>query len=565
MEYEEGYKLKFLVTSALPYAYAPRHFGHLAGAYLPADIFVRSRRLMGNDVLYVCGTDENAASIILEALREGITPREVCDKNYPMQRDTFARLGVKFDIFSRTSYDVHYETVSEFYRVLWDKGYIEERQIKQLYCPNCEKILPDRFVKGICPVCGTPDQYGESCEKCATWYEAYELVDPRCTICGTKPEVVESTHYFLKLSKLTDSVLGYIRPKRFWRKATYNKTVSQLENEGLRDKDITRDYDWGPPAPFPNAKSQVIYNWAENLLGYVSATKDWARKQGRPETWKDYWLNRDCRLCCFIGKDNLFFHTILFPAVLIAHGDFVLPYNVVVNEFVNLEGQKLSTSRGWVVWLHDMLERFSPDMIRYYAAIIAPEVKDTDFKWKDFQTKINDELIATLGNYVNRVLLFAYNQFNGTIPEPGELAADDKEVLGYIQEAAKEERDHLEKTEFQAGLRAAFRLAQRGNQYLNSKQPWNNKQEAPRTIYISTQILYGLSVLLQPYLPFTAAKIREYLDVDRPETEIRWTDLEREIGAGSKIRKPQPLFKKISDEEIEAEMARLNEALVGKS
>lgn len=497
---------------------------------------------MGDDVLFVCGTDENAASIILEALREGVTPREVCDKNYPMQKETFERLGIAFDIFSRTSYEVHYETVAEFYKVLWDKGYIEEKQIKQLYCPNCKKILPDRFVKGTCPVCGAQDQYGENCENCATWYESYELVDPRCTICGTEPEVVESTHYFLRLSNLTDSVLGYIRPKKFWRKATYNKTVSQLENEGLRDKDITRDYDWGPPAPFPNAKNQVIYNWAENLLGYISATKDWAAREGKPENWKDFWLNQDCRLCCFIGKDNLFFHTILFPAVLIAHGGFILPYNVVVNEFVNLEGQKLSTSRGWVVWLHDMLERFSPDMIRYYAAIIAPELKDTDFKWKDFQVKINDELIATLGNFVNRVLLFAYNQFKGSVPEPGELTDEDKAVLEHIKEVADEEKDHLEKTEFQAGLRTAFKLAQSGNQYLNLMQPWSNKEKAPRAIYTAVQILNALSVLLVPYLPFTAQKIREYLNTEKPEEEIRWTDIEQQVASGHEYKKASASF-----------------------
>ena len=512
-------------------------------------------------MLFVCGTDENAASIILGALREGITPRKLCDINYPIQQKTFERLGVNFDIFSRTSYEAHYRTVSEFYKVLWNKGYIEEKQIRQHYCPKCQNVLPDRFVKGVCPVCGATDQYGENCEKCAIWYEAYELLDPQCTICGTKPEVIESTHYFLKLSKLTELVLEYVRPKKFWRKAAYNKTFSQLETEGLKDKDITRDYDWGPPAPFPNAHDQVIYNWAENLLGYISATKQWASEEGKPEAWKEYWLDHDCMLYCFIGKDNLFFHTILFPAILIAHGCFILPHNVVVNEFVNLEGQKISTSRGWVVWLHELLKSFHPDMIRYYAAIIAPEVKDTQFKWKDFQIKINNELIATLANFVHRVLLFAYKDFDGTVPHPGEITEEDEAVLRAIQDIAEEEKDHLEKTEFQAGLRALLKLAQRGNRYLNSRQPWSNRQAAPTTIHVSIQIVHILSVLLIPYLPFTARKIREYLNLKRSEKEIRWTDIKQEIRPGHKIRKPLSLFRKISDEEVEAEITKLREAI----
>jgi methionyl-tRNA synthetase len=516
-----------------------------------------------NQVLYVCGTDENAASIILEAQKQSITPQELCDINYPQQKETFKKLGIRFDIFSRTSYKIHHHLVKEFYKVLWDKGYIEERDIKQLYCPNCKKVLPDRFITGTCPVCGAYDQYGESCEKCASWYESYELIEPKCTICNSRPLVIDSTHFFLKLSQLNQVIIEYIKPRKDWRKSTYNKTISWLENEGLKDKDITRDYDWGPQAPFPGAEKQVIYNWAENLLGYISATKHHAHNLDAFESWKDYWMNDDCKLYCFIGKDNLFFHTILFPALLIAHGDYILPENVIVNEFVNLEEQKISTSRGWVVWLHEMLESFHPDMIRFYAAINAPESRDTDFKWKDFQTKINNELIATLGNYVHRVLSFTYDNFDASIPYIENIDDESEHTLRLVLEKAANVKNHIENFRFQAGLRSILGVAQIGNQYLNQRQPWRYKETAPTTIYTALQIVYTLSILLSPYLPFTAEKILEHLNIHKPK-RLSWQDIEARIIPGTRIEKSKPLYRKITDEEIEIEISQLNQTMILK-
>lgn len=552
-----GVNLRYLISAALPYSYAPRHFGHFAGVYLPADIFARFQRMLGSEVLYVCGTDENAASIILEALKQNITPGELCDKYYPVQKDAFEKLGVSFDIFSRTSKPIHIETVGEFYSRLWQKGYIYSKKIKQWFCPKDRKVLPDRFVKGTCPKCGAEEQFGESCDVCATWYESFEIKNPHCTLCGSKPEVVESKHFFLKLSGLTKNVLEYVKTKKFWKKAAYNKTFSWLTEEGFRDKDITRDYDWGPPAPFPGADGLVIYNWAENLLGYVSATKDRFSSTTDIHEWKKFWLNHECKIYCFLGHDNLFFHTMLFPAILIAHGDYNLPHNVVVNAFVNLEGRKMDTSEGWVVWLHEILERYDPDMIRFYATMIAPETRDSEFRWRDFQAKINNELIATLANFVYRVLSFIDSNFNATLPESGTLEKEDEEILTEARKIAERVEKHIQNCEFREGMLAILSLAQLGNRYLNSRRPWEGGRDAPRAIYVAVQIVYVLSIILSPYLPFTAEKMRASLNLEKDVKKTKWNDIEKRLNYGHRINEPTPLFRKISDGEIESERTKL--------
>ncbi len=553
-----GLRERVLITAALPYSYAPRHFGHLAGAYLPADIFARFKRMKGAEAIYVCGTDENASSIVIEAMRRGISPKELCDLYYPQQKEVFEKLGISFDIFSRTSKPIHHELVKEFYERLWEKGYIYSKDVKQWWCPNCKIFLPDRFVVGTCPRCGAPNQYGDVCEVCGAWYEAFELKDPRCSLCGSRPEIKTRRHFFLRLSALADKVLEYVRDKRFWRKATYNKTVAWLEKEGLRDKDITRDYEWGPRAPFPGAEGQVIYNWAENLLGYISATKDWAMNVVKdPERWRRFWLDENTKLYCFIGKDNLFFHTILFPALLIAHGDYILPYNVVVNEFVNLEGEKLSTSRGWVVWLHDLLEEYDPDVVRYYATAIAPETRDTDFKWEDFMEKINGELIGTYGNFIHRVLTFIYSRMEGVVPEPGELDERDQEILSSRIKFAEEVGKRIEECEFKAGLKTILRLAQEGNRYLNETAPWANPEKADTALYVLVQIVYALAVISAPYLPFTSQRILDYLNLGKRVEDLRWNDVEKLIPSGHRIEKPKPLFRKITREEIDEKLRKL--------
>ena len=548
-----------MVTAALPYSYAPRHFGHLAGAYLPADIFTRYNRIKGNETLFVCGTDENASSIVLEAIKRGLTPKQLCDQTYPIQKKVFDELGISFNIFSRTSKQIHYDLVWNFYQRLWDKGYVYPKDISQWFCPIDKKVLPDRFVKGICPRCGAPDQYGEVCEVCGSFYEAFELIEPRCSLCGAKPEIITKKHYFLRLSALTEKVLGYVRDKTYWRKATYNKTISWLEKEGLKDKDITRDYEWGPPAPFPDAEGQVLYNWVENLLGYISASIDWAQSIGKPDAWKKFWLDPQTRLYCFIGKDNLFFHTILFPAILIAHGDYILPHNVVVNEFVNLEGQKISTSRGWVVWLHDMLKHYHPDMIRYYAVAIAPEGRDTDFKWRDFQARINGELIGNFANYIHRVLTLTWNMFNGEVPEPDKDNIDEKRIEDIIRQSSSEVAENIERCEFRDAMKKVIELAQEGNKYLNEREPWKNKDTAPTTIYNALRIVNALSVVAYPFLPFSSTKIREYLGLGEV---MSWSQVYERVEPGGKIREPKPLFRKVVDAEVDERVRELNNTLL---
>jgi len=550
--------LRIIVTAALPYSYAPRHFGHLAGAYLPADIFARFQRVKGVETVFVCGTDENASSIVLEAMRRGVTPKQLCDSTYPQQKETFERLGISFDIFSRTTNPTHFKVVEEFYRRLWEKGYVYPKMIKQLFCPVDDKVLPDRFVKGRCPVCGAAEQYGEVCESCGSFYEASELTEPRCSICGSQPVLVEKKHFFLRLSSLTDQVLSYVKPKTYWRKATYNKTVSWLEGEGLRDKDITRDYDWGPPAPFPGAEGQVMYNWVENLLGYISATREWAERRGEPDAWRRFWLDPHTRLYCFIGKDNLFFHTILFPALLIAHGDYINPHNVVVNEFVNLEGQKISTSRGWVLWLHDMLEHYHPDLIRFYAVISAPESRDSDFRWKDFQLRVNGELIATFGNFIHRALSFLWTEFGGKVPEPQFDTEDEFYVNQLIEVSSSTVENHLENCRFRDGLRSILDLAQSGNRFLNERQPWKNRDTAATTIYHTLNIVNCLAVLSYPFLPFTAGQIRAYLNL---QPNPLWSESKTPLKPGHQVSSPKPLFRKITDAEIDERVEELKASL----
>ncbi|MCS7143089.1 MAG: methionine--tRNA ligase [Aigarchaeota archaeon] len=541
-------RLKVLVTAALPYSYAPRHFGHLAGVYLPADVMARYMRLRGHETVFVSGTDENATSIVLEAMRRGMGPKELCDTYYPLQRSVFDQLGISFDIFSRTSSPIHYKVCEEFYRRLWEKGFVYPKKVLQLYCPKDEKSLPDRFVIGTCPKCGALDQYGEVCEACGSFYEAYELKEPRCSLCGSKPVLKESVHFFLKLSALTERVLDYVRPKVYWRKAAYNKTVSWLEEEGLRDKDITREYDWGPPAPFPGSEGQVLYNWVENLLGYISATKELSINLGNPRMYLEYWTDPNTKIYCFLGKDNLFFHTILFPAILIAHGDYTLPHNVVVSEFVGLMGRKISTSKGWVVWLHDLLKQYDPDVIRFYAIMIAPETKDTDFDWEDFREKVNNVLIATYGNFINRVMSLVVSRCGGVVPKPGKMDSQADRTLSYALSCGERVAESVENSEIRAGFLHVLNLAQEGNRYLSEARPWEGESDYKTVLYVLIQVVHALSVISYPYLPFTSARVRRMLNVD--ERPARWDEYRAQIPPGHNIGKPEILFRKIGEEEI---------------
>lgn len=507
------------MTAALPYVYAPRHFGHLAGVYLPADIYSRYNRLRGRDVLFVCGTDENAPTTILEARRRSITPQQLSDRYHPFQLGVFERLGVSFDIFSRTSRRIHHETVWEFYRELDRRGLIYSDEIRQPFCESCGEYLPDRFVRGRCPRCGADDQYGDCCEVCARWFDPSELIDPSCTICGARPVLRSVRHSFLRLSALTGPVLEYVEEVgRAWRPRTYHKTVSWLRDEGLLDKDITRDYEWGPPAPFLEP-GQVVYNWVENLLGYISATRDWASGSSK---WEEYWKD-DSRIICFLGKDNLFFHTILFPALLLGHGGYSLPAQVVVNEHVKLGEAKMSTSRGNAAWLHDLLERFEPEVLRYYAAAIAPENRDTSFSEEELVSRANSDLADNLGNLVNRVLvLFDRVIGNDGFPDPIQLGDRHRRLLAGVEKLTGEVEEGLEGFEFKRALETIMQLAREGNKFLSEARPWENQGTAPATIWVLLVLLRNISVLLCPFLPESADRIWSRLGYQVDIQRLGW-------------------------------------------
>ncbi len=545
---------RILVTAALPYVYKPRHFGHLAGVYLPADIYARYNRLRGRELLFVCGTDENAATTILEARRRSTTPRELSDHYHPFQEEVFRKLGISFDIFSRTSRSIHHRTVWDFYEQLEKRNLIYQEDIRQPFCERCEEYLPDRFVKGKCPRCGAEDQFGDSCESCAQWFDASELVDARCTLCGSKPTHKVLRHSFLKLSKLQDQVTGYVESTgRAWRKRTYRRTISWLKEEGLKDRDITRNYEWGPPAPFLE-DGQVIYNWAENLLGYISAARDWAAQD--ESKWKTYWKDPGTKLVCFLGKDNLFFHTILFPALLLGHGGYELPSQVVVNEFVTLSGSKMSASRGHLVSLHELLAKLDPEVLRYYAAAIAPENRDTVFSWEDLVNRVNTDLADSIGNLVNRVLVLE-RKFFGERPVPQEVPLDPAHEL-LIEEFGRTRETveaHIEGFEFKKALEEVVELSRRGNRFLNERRPWENPEDAPTTIWCLLKLLATLAVLLYPFLPTTGERIWEALGHEDAIGEGRWSDslcaIPTTPSKGGLI-----LFKKISLDDLDPEEGR---------
>lgn len=525
--------------------YAPRHIGHLSGVYLPADVYARYCRLRGREVLFVCGTDENAATTIIEARRRSVSPQALSDEGYAFQREVFDRLGMSFDIYSRTSREVHHRTVWEFYGKLEREGLIYRSEVVQPYCEKCGQPLPDRFVKGGCPRCGAENQYGESCEACAHWFDASELLNPRCTLCGTTPTMRKVEHAFLRLSSLEEKILEYVEgPGRCWRRRTLNRTLSWLREVGLIDKDITRDYDWGPGAPFLE-EGQVIYNWSENLIGYISATRDWA---GHDEKrWRPYWEGGS-RIVNFLGKDNLFFHTVLFPALLIGNGDYALPSQVVVNEFVNMPEGKMSTSRENAVWLHDLLERLKPEVIRYYAAAIAPENRDTVFSWEDLVNRVNADLADNIGNLVNRVLVLA-----GKIPGEvgGEIQLDEEHssFLGRAQDTIDSVIESIDGLEVKRGLEAILEQAREGNRFLNEKRPWEKGPGGRETVWVLLKLLGILSVLLSSYLPETAEVIWSSLGHEGKISQRGWDEC-----LGEDPREPRVkrliLFEKLALEDV---------------
>ena len=575
---ESSFK-RILVTAALPYANGPLHLGHIAGAYLPADLFCRYQRMKGRDVVFVGGSDEMGVAIMIRARQQGITPKEIVDQYHPMIKESFEKFGMSFDIYSRTTTEIHKETSQTFFRNLAAKDKFRLKTDEQLFDPEVGIFLADRFVKGTCPVCGFEEAYGDQCENCGSTLSPKELVNPRSTLSDATPELRKTTHWYLPLGDFQPQLEEWIGTHPEWKPNVLGQVKSWL-TEGLKDRAITRDVPWGVPVPPDVAEKagvdgegKVIYVWFDAPIGYISATREWAREQGDPELWKAYWQDSESKLLHFIGKDNIVFHCLMFPAMLMEHGDYVLPENVPANEFLNLEGRKLSTSRGWAVWLHEYLQEFDPDLLRYAMAVILPETKDSDFSWKDYQARINSELADILGNFVNRSLTFAHRYFDGTVPPLENPSEIDHGVLSQLASFPSKIGSSYEAYRNREAVFETMNLARTGNKYFADTEPWHlwktDKQACANTIHVALQICASLSVLIEPVLPFTAAKLRKMLKLNGVRSSMPGSDREVGIGwddaahplleAGHTLDKAEILFTKIDDAVIDTQIDKLNE------
>ncbi|MFO7844769.1 MAG: methionine--tRNA ligase [Bacteroidales bacterium] len=551
---------RYLITSALPYANGPLHLGHIAGAYLPADIYVRYLKLKGKDVAFICGSDEHGVPITLRARKEGVSPQDIVDKYHEMIKKAFAEFGIAFDIYHRTSDPLHHETASDFFKTMYQKGEFLEKEEEQYFDEKEQQFLADRYIIGTCPKCGYEEAYGDQCEKCGSSLSPRELQNPKSRLSGNSPILKKTKHWYLPLDKYQDEWLeAWIDShKSDWKSNVYGQCKSWL-NGGLQPRAVTRDLDWGVPVPVDGSDGKVLYVWFDAPIGYISATKAWAQENNKD--WKDYWQSDDSRLIHFIGKDNIVFHCLIFPAMLKAHGDYILPDNVPANEFLNLEGDKLSTSRNWAVWIHEYLQDFpgKQDVLRYSICANSPEQKDNDFTWKDFQNRNNNELVAILGNFVNRTLVLTHKYYEGRVPERGVLTDFDKETLAEISVIKKNLEKSIENFRFREAVKIAMDLARLGNKYLADTEPWKvikTDEERVKTIMnISLQISAALSIIIEPFLPFTADKLRQFLNIGKLSWDL--ANSEDIIEPGHTINKAKLLFEKIEDEAIEKQIQKL--------
>lgn len=548
---------KTLVTAALPYANGPVHVGHLAGAYLPADIYVRFLRQQGEDVVFICGSDEHGVPITLAAEKLGLKPADYVAQNHQLIKETFEQLGVTFDNFSGTARPIHYKLTTEFFLALNDKGYLEKKSVKQLYCGHCKRFLPDRYVEGTCPKCQKPGARGDQCEACGSDLDQTELVSPYCKICGHTPELKDSFHWFLKLGKFEKQLSEWLGSKKNeWKDNVLNFCAGLLA-EGLPDRAITRDMEWGVPVPLPEGAGKVIYVWFDAPIGYISATQEWASEiKNQPDLWKEYWLNPDCRLIHFIGKDNIVFHSIMWPAVLMGKGGFILPSQIPANEFLNLEGRKVSTSRNYAIWAHEFIKEFPVDSLRYYIATIAPETKDSDFVLNEFQAAVNGELADILGNFINRTVTFLHKYFEGKVPEAGAL--QQSAVIEKIRLCRQELEQAYAGYQVRKACQLLMNLCRDANKFFNDQAPWKSRKENPAdcaaTLNACLLFIRAIAVLGEPVLPFSAAKIR---GIFKETVPLKWGALETPLTAGQTIGTLEILFPKIEDAAIEAYKARL--------
>lgn len=575
---------KILVGVAWPYANSHLHLGQFAGAYLPPDIFARYHRFRGNDVLMISGSDTHGTPITITAELEGITPEEVIARYHTSFIDSFEKLGITFDLFTHTNTENHWTVTTDMFTRLLEKGLIYKETMRALYCAHCDRFLADRYVEGECPFCHFEDARGDQCDACGKPLGALELIDPRCKFCGHTPEVRETEHFFLDLPKFNEPLKEWLADKHYWRPSVLNFTINLLD-EGLRGRAITRDINWGIPVPVEGYSNKRIYVWFDAVIGYLSAAIEWARNRGTPEAWHEWWdADKPCRMFNFIGKDNIFFHTLIWPAMLMGYGDLRLPYDVPANEYLTLEGRKISSSRNWAVWAPDYLSRYDPDPLRYYLTAHAPESSDSDFSWREYISRNNGELVGTWGNLAHRMLTFAYKNFDQAVPSPGKLTNLDQAIISAVEGAFEPVGAEIDACRFRSALSKVMSIARAANRYLDDTAPWkvlkSEHERASTATYVALRVIDSLKILFAPFLPFSSQKLHEYLGYDTDMLGVQkaieyqenshkhvaltydygWEgDLwaPSQLAPGQELRRPKPLFRKLEEELAEEELARL--------
>ena len=552
---------RYTITAALPYTNGPIHIGHLAGVYVPADIYARYLRMRNKEVLFICGSDEHGVAISMKAKKEGITPKEVIDKYHNMIKNSFDAFGISFDYYGRTSSDVHRETAQEFFKTMHDEGCFEAQTTEQLYDAKEDQFLADRYVTGTCPKCGNPEAYGDQCESCGSSLNATDLIEPKSALSGESPSLKTTTHWYLPLDRYEDFLRSWILEshKSDWKTNVLGQVKSWID-DGLKPRAVTRDLSWGIPVPVEGGENKVLYVWFDAPIGYISATKEWALQTGKD--WKPYWQGKNTELVHFIGKDNIVFHCIIFPSVLKAMGSYILPENVPANEFLNLEGQKLSTSKNWAVWLHEYLKDFpgKQDVLRYVLTANAPETKDNDFTWSDFKTRNNSELVAIFGNFINRVMVLMRKYYDGKVPVPNAYNEADESTRSELATAPHKIAALIEQYKFRSASQEMMQLARLGNKYLADEEPWKliktNPDRVATIMHTSLQVASGLAIVSEPFLPYTAQKLRNMLQID---SNLDWDSLNglSLIGGGHQLGEATLLFEKIEDDAITKQLERL--------
>jgi len=538
---------RILVTCALPYVNNVPHIGNIVGSHLPADIFARFCRLLGHEIIFIGGSDEHGTPIEVAAEKLGVTPKELCDKYYEVHREIYSWLDISYDNFSRTSLPEHHKTTREFFMKIYEHGYVSEGKLSLPYCENCNRVLPDRYVEGTCPRCGYENARGDQCERCSALLNPDELIGARCVICGGKPIIKEIKHLFLNLDKLQPELKKWIESKQgVWSPQVYNMAMGWIK-EGLKPRCITRDIKWGVKVPLKGYENKVFYVWFDAPIGYISSTKEWAKKIGKPEEWKKFWKEK-CKIYHFIGKDNIPFHTIFWPAMLLANGEYLLPYRVAGLQYLNYEGDKISKSKGWGIFCENLPKtNLSSDVWRFYLTLLIPETNDTEWRWSEFQERVNKELVANLGNFIYRTLSFIKKNFNGKIPK-AKLSKKDREVLSLGKKYAEEIKKLILDIKLKEGLKKLLELSDKGNKYFQEQEPWKNKEKASTTVYVCANLCYDIAILLSVFLPKSAEKICKQLGTKIGSFE----DIGKEkIKAGQKIGKIKPLFPKLDDKRIE--------------